>query len=328
MAKQDTINVASYLGIESTEGTPVTPDTQFLSLAFNLGIEAEYQEFGAQGFQHQTGVQRLKEWTSVELPEKPICFNSLTFPLSIGIKAVGAPTADGTNGKKRVFTASDTIKTATIVEGDSVEADQAAGVFLHTYNFMMGRSKGGFSASGMARLLSLNGGSIPGGPTLISQVILDPSKWAVRLADTKAGLDGASDESGIYEGSVVIPTRWGTHWPMNPANTSFAGRVKLPSAVSASIQIINDATGRGLITTNMRGNTGKYVRFSNTGPVIAGGVASAYLLQIDFFGQIVGGPKYNDFEGLRTLPLEFRGLKASDLDAYEITLINTIATTI
>lgn len=324
MAKQDSVNVASFIGKETTEGTAVAASKQLQSTSLMLKMETEVNMFRPNGGEHDTTAQQGKEWSSLGV-EGVLSFTDIIYPLSGMVKGGITPSADGTNGKVWAFVPSTTIDTFTVDYGDAVEAERAAGVFFDSLEFNINRSESTISGSGIGRLLTY-AATLEASPTLIAQQVVDPSNWIVKFADTQAGLAGASENCQVYEANLKISGRWGVHWPLCSTNTSHAGRVKKVPSVELGLSITNESVGRGFITTNLRGNTGKYIRLENTGAVIAGAMASAYKIVIEFFGFVKSAPQPKDFEDLVVLPFTFGGAKASDLDAYSITVTNALAT--
>lgn len=324
MAKQDTVNVASFVGKESVEGTPVAASKQLQSTSLMVGPETEVNMFRANGSEYDTVAQQGKEWSSVAV-DGTLSFTDITYLLSGMVKGGITPSADGTNGKVWAFVPSDTIDTFTVDYGDSVEAERSAGVFFDSLAININRSASTVTGSGIGRLLTY-AATLEVGPTLISQQVVDPSNWIVKFADTQAGLAGASENCQVYEANLNISGRWGVHWPLCSTNTSHAGRVKKVPTIELGLSITNESVGRAFITTNLRGNTGKYIRLENTGAVIAGAMASAYKIVIEFFGFVSNAPKPQDFDGLVVLPFVFKGAKVSDLaTAYTITVTNALA---
>lgn len=324
MAKQDSVNVASFIGKETTEGTAVAASKQLQSTSLMVAPEVEVNMFRANGSEYDTVAQKGKEWSSVAV-DGTFNFVDIVYLLSGLVKGGITPSADGTNGKVWAFTPSDTIDTFTVDYGDSVEAERAAGVFFDSLQININRSSTTVSGTGIGRILTY-AATLEVGPTLLAQQVLDPSAWKVKFADTQAGLAGASENCQVYEANLNISGRWGVHWPLCSTNTSHAGRVKKVPTIELGLSITNESVGRGFITTNLRGNTGKYIRLENTGAVIAGAMASAYKVVIEFFGFVSSAPKPQDFDGLVVLPFTFKGAKVSDLaTAYSITVTNATA---
>lgn len=324
MAKQDFVNVASFIGKETTEGTAVPASKQLQSTSLMVKMETEVNMFRPNGSEHDTTAQQGKEWSSVGV-EGVLSFTDIIYLLSGLVKGGITPAADGTNGKLWTFTPSDTIDTFTVDYGDSIEAERAAGVFFESLQININRSESTVSGAGIGRLLTY-AATLEASPTLISQQVVDPSNWIVKFADTQAGLTGASENCQVYEANLNIGGRWGIHWPLCSTNASHAGRVKKVPTIELGLSITNESVGRGFITTNLRGNTGKYIRLENTGAVIAGAMASAYKITIDFFGFVKSAPQPKDLEDLVVLPFVFGGAKASDLTAYSISVVNTLST--
>lgn len=290
-----------------------------------LRPEAEVTLFRPTGSEYDTVAQLGKEWSSFGVEGK-LSFTDLTYLLSMLVKGGITPSADGTNGKLWAFTPSDTIDTFTTDYGDSVEAERAAGCFMDSLNISINRSESNISGSGMGRLLTY-AATLDPSPVNVAQKVVDTSDWIVKFADTQAALAGASENCQVYEANLSIGGRWGTHWPICSTNTSHAGRVKKVPTIELGLSITNESVGRGFVTANLRLNTGKYIRLENTGATIAGAVASAYKIVIEFFGFVKSAPQPKDYEDLVVLPFVFGGAKASDLlTAYTVSVVNELAT--
>jgi hypothetical protein len=324
LAIQASVNVASYISSpETTEGTAVAADNQLPSTQLLVGPEVNVNPFRTNGSEYITSVQKGKEWSSVAI-DGVLDFHDIVYLLSGHTKGGITPSASGTNGKVWAFTPDNTIDTFTIDYGDSVEAERAAGVFFDTLAINITRDSSTVSGSGIGRILTY-AATLEVSPTLLTKQVVDPSAWMVKLADSQAALAGASESCAVYEANFSVSGRWGTRWPLCSTNTSYAGRVKAVPTLELGFSITNEAAGRALITTNLRGNTGKYVRLENTGAVIAGAMASAYKIVIEFFGFVTAAPKPTDFENLVVLPITLTGAKASDLTGYSVTVTNTLA---
>jgi hypothetical protein len=324
MSIQNSVNVASFLGKETTEGTAVAATKRLQSTAVMLKPETEVTLFRPNGSEYDTLAQQGKEWSTFGVEGK-LSFTDITYLLSMLVKGGITPSSSGTNGKLWAFAPSDTIDTFTIDYGDSVEAERAAGCFLDSLSININRSESNISGSGIGRLLTY-AASLDGSPVNVAQKVVDTSDWIVKFADSQSALSGASESCKVYEANLNISGRWGVHWPLCSTNTSHAGRVKKVPTIELGLSITNESEGRAFITTNLRGNTGKYIRLENTGAVITGATPSAYKIVIEFFGFVKSAPQPKDLDDLVVLPFVFGGAKVSDLlTAYTIDVTNELA---
>lgn len=324
MVDRASVTQAVQIGREVTAGTAVAADKTLRSVSVELGVEGENDIFRPDGKKWPVLAVPGMEWTSADLRGKPtyteICY---LLEAMLGTSAV---TADGTNGKKRVYSINDALitpKTLTVQQGDSVRAHRLAYGLVNELGLDISRQATNLSGSMIGQLLS-DGITMTATPTDIPLEVVAPKHWDIYLDDAAASL-GTTKLLRVFRCNPRIGNVFGPIWPINSAAPSFDGHIDLAPQGEVNLGLEADAVGMALLPTFRTGAT-KFLRAVATGAVIAGAVPSAYQLRIDLALKIRQPQKFEDFDGV--FGVGFTADVTKD-DAYgksgEITVINEIA---
>jgi hypothetical protein len=161
------------------------------------------------------------------------------------------------------------------------------------------------------------------GTSDVALVPVIPTQVSVKVADTQAGLTGASALTR------VVSAEWALSDRFNPAyfldgSTDWAAAVETEPTLSVKLKMEKDAAGMGLLT-NMRAGSTKFVRIQAIGNIITGAIP--YTLTIDTACKVTGEPTFSDEDGVQCIEWDMEGFYDSTwTKATMITVINTMAT--
>lgn len=246
--------------------------------------------FTGQGDKLQTAhVSPGAHWTEMD-------FNALlSYNLSCYIFASAidddTPSADGTNGKLWEFAtslnAANTKRYYTAEVGNPTRSKRAVDVSVQNFAIAMGKTVEPRISGKMIGGKRIDDVTITGGPTVLSPVLVQPGNWNVKVATAQSGLTGASVFPLAIKADFNVPDLAGTLFRMDSSDTSFAARPE--KAIMPTLKFTggdNDDDYADFVTAFEDGST-RWFRVSNAGAVIAGGVPSQYLFQLDFCGALI-----------------------------------------
>jgi hypothetical protein len=251
----------------------------------------------------------------------------MTYPFCGAVSYAAGVQQGGTAAYKWTLpltsSAADAYKAFTIENGSSVRASKAEG--MHFNSLTMEFSRSGITLDGdlIGEALQDNI-TMTGTPTTLAATPILPNQVDVYLADTYAGLAGASALTRGFVAGFSIGDRWGTPWPLGTALTSFVMGVEQPApTLTSKLTHVADTTGMGLLT-QMRAGSSKFMRIKCVGALIAS--TYYYTLQIDMCCKVVGEPgERKDQDGLLAIDWNFEIFHdATWGKGLEINLTNTI----
>jgi hypothetical protein len=113
-----------------------------------------------------------------------------------------------------------------------------------------------------------DGITLTASPVAIAQIPILPKEFDIYLDATSAGL-GTTKLTRVFSWELKIGNRFGTIWPVNSANASFAAHVEQEISASLKLKMEADTVGMGLLT-QMRAGTPQFVRIKATSAQLAG----------------------------------------------------------
>lgn len=150
-----------------------------------------------------------------------------------------------------------------------------------------------------------------------------PGEINIYLADSYAGLAGASALNRPLSTEWGISDRQGVGWFLNRANASWGSAHETVPGTSAKLKLVADAEGMALLTT-MRTNATKFMRIEAVGPTIEGAIT--YRAQIDTALRVTDVSEFSDEDGLFAIEWTFEWIfNATWGNTAQVTLINTTA---
>lgn len=319
-------NAGVQIGVESTSGTSVAASKKLLMTSIMPTIKADVKTFRPMG-QKYSGLAALgKEWVEAKV-EAPGNYTDLTYLLASLISYSAPSQQGGTSAYKWTFASShnsaDTVKTFTVEQGDSVRAHKFTYGIMNALTMTFGRDEVKFSGSMMGTALQ-DGITMTSTPTSIAQQLLLPSHVDIKIADTQAGLAGASVLSRSWSFEFSLADRFVPMWPLGttfgtgPAAYAEGAEPKL----TAKLKMEADATGMGLLT-KLRAGTAQFVRLSAVGPLIAGSYYNT--LQIDLAAAVSNVSEFSNADGVFAIEWGLEGIVDSTWGkSHSIELTNTL----
>lgn len=309
------------VGPEVTPGTSVAASKRLLGLSIQPTNKAEVKLFRPMGSKFQTVATLNKEWSEASIGG-PVSYTDLVYALCSCVVNV-APT--GTTAKTWIFSpalsAADTIKTLTVESGDATRAQKFTYGIVNSLGLKFSRTGNEISGS-MIGKAATDGITLTATPTDVALIPVMPTQVTYKLADTQAGLAGASVIPNIIDSEWSLSGRFAPAWFMD-GTTTFASHVETEPELSVKFRMEADATALGLLTTMRAGST-KFLRISATGALISG--SDYYSLTIDTALKMTEPTSYEDVDGVYAYGWSASGVYDSTwTKTTEITVINALA---
>lgn len=326
MPDRATVTQAVQIGLEATPGTVVPANKTIRSISFEAGVEGEAEVFRPDGHKWGALAEPGLEWTSARLRGK-WTYTEINYMLE-SLFQTAAVVADGTNGKKRIYTIADVVadtkKTLTVEQGDAFRAHRFAYGLITELAFEASRRALNLSGSMMGQLLT-DGVTMTATPADVALKTVLPKQVDVFLDDTSAAL-GTTKLLRVFRCNTRIGNRFGPIWAINSANPSYAADVELPPQGEVNLGLEADAAGMAAGLTPFRSGATKFLRVKALGDTIPGAVPSTYTFQIDAALKIRQPQPFEDFDGVYGIGFVADIVRDDTwTKAIEITTINEIA---
>lgn len=320
MAERASIYQVVQLGIESTAGTAVAATKRLAAADLSMGPRVDVSEFRPSGYKFASVTALNREWAE-GTATGPITYNELIYWLS-GVLLTATPT--GTTAKTWSFTpdtdAADTKKTFTIEHGSSVRAQRYAYGLVTGLGLSFSRTGAEYTASILAQAME-DGHTLTGSLSGATPIPVVPPDVQVYVADTAAGLSGASALARVLSVEWNIGDRFGPVWSLN-GSTDFAADVETEPSLEVKVLMEADAAGMGLLT-NLRASSSKFVRIEAINSTELE-TDIYYTLTIDTAGQVVDVSDFSDEDGVYAIEWTLRGVhdatwgKATQVDVINL----------
>jgi hypothetical protein len=316
-------------GVETTAGTPVASNKQFVGIDIRPQIREETYEIHATGDQYARGRGLNREWSELAVSGRP-SYDEI--PILVAMYA-GAPTittpAGATDARQHEFTGVNgtipTLKTTTIEHGDASRARQIA--YVHGRDLTIGstRAGDGFSVEGtlMGRAVTL-GHTLTGSPTALPFVPIEGIDAATYVDTTFAGI-GTTMLTRGFNTTFSLSGMTDAFYAKNPAQASFAGTVPTRGEVRATVRLGADSTGEPYAVGYRTGQR-LYVREEVTNGVeIDTGVAtSEYRFTLDMCLEVLTAGDFDEETGLMVIEPEFAVVNDATAGfAWRLQVVNT-----
>lgn len=281
MAEKSTIFQSIQLGVESTPGTPVAANKKLLAVSMVPQARTEAIKFKALGNKYSSLVAINKEWTELAIDGMGT-YNEIIYLLSSLLYKPTPVQQGATAAYLWTFTPDtdgpDTAQAYTIEQGDATTAWRAAGAQVSGLTLTFSRNEVKVTGSGIAEQLE-HGITLTATPTSLTPRPILPAHLTFKMADTQAGLAGASALTRGFSMEFSILNKAGLAWPVGQDPVA----LETDPAATAKLKLATDATGTALMTTMRAGST-KWFQIKATGALIAS--TYYYDLQIQFAAQI------------------------------------------
>lgn len=323
MAERSTLTQLVQLGMESSPGTAVAATKRLMATAFEFGPSVDVQTWRGSGYKYPSVTGLQKEWTEGTF-SGPITYTELVYFLCGLVKNVTPSGA--TLAKTWTFspatTSEDTVKTFTIEQGSAVRAAQIAYGLITGLTLSFGDGGAELSGDFIGQAMTDGHTMTSSGVTEVALVPVTRIQTGIKLADTSAGLAGASYLTRPLSAEWSLTNRFAPIWALNQS-TSFPVHIETEPSLEVKLLLQADATGMGLLDT-MRANSTKFMRIEAIGAVIESAVT--YQLTIDTAFRVTDVSELRDEDGV--FAIEWTGVGVHDATftkAFNITVVNEVA---
>ncbi|PKN85447.1 MAG: hypothetical protein CVU46_11080 [Chloroflexi bacterium HGW-Chloroflexi-8] len=293
MGEKASVFQTAQIGIQSLVGTAVPADKKLLACSVIPSVSVEADQFTASGNKYPSFVTVNKDWSAVDVTGK-LTYNEILYLLA-SLLSQPTPTQQGaTTAYKWTFLSDtdgeDAGKSLTIEQGDANSAWRSKDVRLAGLELTFNRSEVSFSGSGLGGPME-TGITLTAAPTSLTPKPILPAHLKFYIADTQAGLAGASAMTRGFSLVWGLTDKINLAWPVGNEPVVVEKEPKL----EAKLKLASDTVGMGLLAT-MRSGATKWCRIKATGALIAS--TYYYDLQLDFPAQISNVGKLEDQEGI------------------------------
>ena len=150
-----------------------------------------------------------------------------------------------------------------------------------------------------------------------------PTQVALYVADTAAGLAGATAMTRAFSAGFTLENLSGPIYPLNQSS-SFAAMVETEPTGTFRLKAAVDSEGMALLT-NLRAGSTKFIRIKALGDLITG--SDYYMLQVDAAIKVTKPQDFSDEQGVYAIGWDGELTHDSTWGkACEITVVNIAAT--
>lgn len=279
MPERSVMFEAVQLGVESVFGTAVATNRKLLATSFEVGPEVDITTFKPNGYKYDTIASLNTEWTAGSI-NGLMSYTDLVYLFSSLISA-DTPATVGTTGQEWVFTSDsdgpDTPVSYTIEQGSSVRAHRIPGALIAGLTLSFSNDGCEIDGTLVARAM-IDGAAMTASPTEIALQPVIRKDVSIKLADTAAGLAGATALTRGFAVDWSLTSRYAPILALNGL-TDFDAYIESEPQGEVTLLMEADAIGMAQLTP-MRSGATKFMRIQATGPVIGAGPAT-YSLIID-----------------------------------------------
>lgn len=270
------INETTQIGIETVAGTAVPATKLLTSIGVTLGVEGENDVFRPDGHKWPSLVSPNMEWTSFHLDGRPT-YTELPYLLG-SICGTPVTTTVGAVGKKRVYTIADAVadvpSTLTIEKGSAVRASRITYGLLNELGMTFGRKNGvTMTGAGIGQLL-VDGVVKTAAPTALPLIPILGRQLSVYI-DPSAATLGTTKLLRAFSIEPAIGNKYGPVWPIDSAQTSYAGHVEIVPTGTVRVRLEADAAGMAYLT-NYRSGDLMFLRVEAIGPEYEAGFSNKF----------------------------------------------------
>lgn len=321
MAENATLYQRAQLGVESVPGTLVAATRLLAGSTITFTTEAETTPLTPSGFKFPTIAALNREWVTLEM-SGPLNYTEIVYPLSSLISTV-TPTGAG-NAKTWSFApdsdGANTRTTYTLEHGSDEWGRRMGYCLFNGMTFNFSRRESTFSARAIAQALNDNF-NMTDALSAVELLPALPTQQTIKIADTAAGLPGASVLTRAFEATVGIESLGTPIWPLNSGVSGFAAVVDSVPTTTSRFRVMVDTAGMAPLT-KFRAGTTQFIRITSTGGSISGG--GNYTITLDVAMKILR-PRFQDLDGVWTV--DWEGVFTHDVTwgkALQIDVINTL----
>lgn len=297
MPERTTISQIVQIGVESTPGTSVAATKKLTTVEITPAIKTNVEKYRGAGYKYATVAAMGKEWVEAGI-KGGMTYTELVYLLSSLLKTTTAVIINDGPGYTWSFapatTTEDTVKTFTVEHGSSVRAGKFLYGLVTGLAYEITREKCEITGGTMLGRGYTDGASLSGGATELAIVPILPTQVSVYLDSTAAGL-GGTKLTRVLSVGYEMSNRFGTVWPINAAETSWAAHVELEPTAQLKLKVEADSSGMALLT-NLRAGSSVFVRVEAIGPLIE--TAVYYKFVHDIAGKVMDISEFSDQDGV------------------------------
>lgn len=324
MAERASVFQVAQWGVETTPGTAVAANKKLTGINVTAGVKADVKTFRAMGNKFNSLAALGKEWMEAKL-DGFATYTEIVYPLC-SVLAYAAPAQQAATIAYKwtlgpATSAADTKKTYTLEQGSAERAHKFAYGLVNQFGMQYSRDAVNFSGSMLGQAVS-DGITLTSSPTVIALQPILPTQVTVKVADSQAGLTGASALTRVLSCGWDIADRFAPLWVLNAANASFVADVEKPPKLTAKLKQEADAEGMGLLT-QLRSGATKFLRILAEGDIIAS--TYKWTLQVDLAAKVTNVSEFADQDGVFAVEWEMEAAHDSTWGkAFEVQVINTL----
>jgi hypothetical protein len=327
MSARADVNIVTQFGVETTPGEAVAADKRFPDIDVEIMPEHDKKFYRGAGNKFNTIGVMNKNWATGKF-DGPLNYESLAVILA-SYSNYAAPANVGTGGKGWTFApgiggTADTIKTYTLQQGDSTDAEQVTHGFFNSLDIEITRDEGKVSGEVIAKNFSA-GNTLTATPTTLANKPVSMNDMSLYLDATAAGL-GTTKLTDCFRLSIKLPKKYEVKWVIDAAQTSWSDLVEIYMTPKLTIEAEFSDQMRALYSALKADNADNYfLRALAVGENI--GAGADYTFQNDYALQFTDAkPQRKGNNKVYAYTFEFEVMGDADWGkAWEIYLINALA---
>lgn len=187
--------------------------------------------------------------------------------------------------------------TFTVIQGDSVDAEQYAYLIFSGWGYTFTRKQEMEISADWFSQTFTDGASIPASPTNIALTPIVGAQFNVYLDTTSAGV-GTTQLTDPLKVDFKASGYYSQYFPVNRANSSFTSHLETAPKNELKITLQANSTGIAVRGNYLQTGTRCYVRVSAVGPTIASGPTVTALFQHDMACFVSDMAELSDVDGV------------------------------
>jgi hypothetical protein len=327
MAERATIFQNVQIGVQAQAGTGVAANKKLQALSIEPAVSIETSRFRAMGNKYPALVVPQKEMVRAKLSGVQT-YTELIYPLA-SLFAYAAPAVQGaTTAYKWTFgtssIAADAGKLFTVEQGSAVRGHKFIDAMVSGLELAWSRNGCEISGGEMIGASLQDNQAMTAAPTELALVPVLPTEIDIYLADTYAGLAGATPLTRALSAGWKLNNKFGPVFPLaTAAGTGYAATVDTEPNLSATLKMEADAEGMALLATMRAGST-KFMRIQGVGATIED--TYKYTLTVDTAVKVENVSEFSDEDGLFAIEWQFAGVHDGAWGkATQIEIINDVS---
>ena len=270
------INQQVQVGVESVYGTAVSASKLLTAFTWSMGLKAATKQFRGVGRQYPSASSLLTEYSAGKL-SGPGDFAQMAYILAT---TWGAPTftlhGPSTTAYDNKWTPplvgsyAANAKSLTMQMGDSVDAEQYAGLVATGWGYSFGRKQEVQFSADLMSLTFTDGITLTASPTEVEQLPMTGAQMSLYLDTTSAGI-GTTLLTDPLKADFKASGYFDGYWPINRANASYTSLLDKEKKHELKLSLMANSTGIAVKGNYLETGARAYVRVQGQGPVIDSG---------------------------------------------------------